>query len=121
LVDDDFRTDVVDLLEELLETFDLEGVDLVALDLVALFVGGTTLGFGEDVLEPEADFTLALALLDRDDDVFFDALCGLDVFGLDVFDVEVLAFELVAPSDFFDSSVFSFFLPLSLLFLGVSA
>jgi len=121
LVGEDFRTVVVDLLEELLEEPVLEGVDLAALDLVVLFFGATTLGFGEDVLELAEE--VDLELLEREGDDFFEGLVAVDVFGLDVFGLEVFGFEVFAfePSDFFDCSVFSFSLPLSLLFLGAAS
>jgi len=131
LVGEDFRTVVVDLLEELLEEPVLEGVDLAALDLVVLFFGATTLGFGEDVLELAEE--VDLELLEREGDDFFEGLVavdvfgldvfGLEVFGLEVFGLEVFGFEVFAfePSDFFDCSVFSFSLPLSLLFLGAAS
>ena len=121
MVGEDFRTVVVDLLEELLEEPVLEGVDLAALDFVVLFFGATTLGFGEDVLELAEE--VDLELLEREDDDFFEGLVAVDVFGLDVFGLEVFGFEVFAfePSDFFDCSVFSFSLPLSLLFLGAAS
>ena len=121
MVGEDFRTVVVDLLEELLEEPVLEGVDLAALDLVVLFFGATTLGFGEDVLELAEE--VDLELLEREGDDFFEGLVAVDVFGLEVFGLEVFGFEVFAfePSDFFDCSVFSFSLPLSLLFLGAAS
>lgn len=121
MVGEDFRTVVVDLLEELLEEPVLEGVDLAALDLVVLFFGATTLGFGEDVLELAEE--VDLELLEREGDDFFEGLVAVDVFGLDVFGLDVFGFEVFAfePSDFFDCSVFSFSLPLSLLFLGAAS